>query len=147
MGETNNNWIGNLDRIIFLYNDSKHRATGVKPFILFKNFDYSSFSTYNPSSNTNINLIKQRLIEYVNTYRREYEIRAREIITLNSIVIMVRPYNAFRCRRTDPLGSLYYPDNYTVTSIEGEYCLLRNNSNLSVVRANIKCLKPIINLP
>ncbi|KAG0434340.1 hypothetical protein DMUE_5222 [Dictyocoela muelleri] len=126
-----------------MYNNTIHLATKANPFILFKNFDYCSFSNYDPQNNIDANIIRQRLMEYVSSYRREFEIRSRETININSRVLLVRPYNGLTSRRQYLWESLYYPEVYIVNYIDGEYCIMINSETGAISKAHLQCLKLI----
>ncbi|KAG0433365.1 Pro-Pol polyprotein, partial [Dictyocoela muelleri] len=117
------NWVQFLERVVFEYNNLSHSATGLKPFVLFKGFDIE-FHKNNPTR-INESDVRIRLSDYVNKYRREYEIRQRDIINIGSIVILVKPYSLSFVRR-QALECLYYEDLFEVISIVNEKCEIRN---------------------
>ncbi|KAG0442336.1 hypothetical protein DMUE_0348 [Dictyocoela muelleri] len=93
------NWESRLDNIIFQYNNTKHRATHCKPFILFKGFDINISSGVLYNTENNIQSVKLRLMEYVDSYRREYNIRQFDNIMLGSKVLVAKPYSLNNSRK------------------------------------------------
>ncbi|KAG0440993.1 hypothetical protein DMUE_1370, partial [Dictyocoela muelleri] len=103
------NWTKKIDNIVFNYNNTKHTATRCKPFVLYKRFDFDQMSSNVYNQDNSIANIQSHIYEYVDTYKREYNIRQYGNINVGSIVLLARLYNINRVRRNHVLDSLYFP--------------------------------------
>ncbi|KAG0442635.1 Pro-Pol polyprotein [Dictyocoela muelleri] len=120
------NWINHIDKVVFLYNNTNHRATRCKPFVLFKGFDIDLFSNNSFNDNNNIAIVRSRIMDYIDSFRREYIMRQYDEISLFSIVIVARSYNFNKLRRRHTFESLYYPNNFLVVDIESDSVKIRD---------------------
>ncbi len=135
------NWIGNLKRILYYYNNNRHRATGLKPFLLFKGFDNSlDFSM----SDSNTLMATENLLRYIETYRREFIVHNNQGLQVNDRVLLMRPYSTNNRRRA--LDSLYFDQVFIILEFNNEkvhikeeeadnfndvhYCMLKKINNL-----------------
>ncbi|KAG0425219.1 Gag-Pol polyprotein, partial [Dictyocoela muelleri] len=59
------NWTKKIDNIVFHYNNTKHTATGCKPFVLFKGFDLDQMSSNVYNQDNSIANIQSHIYEYV----------------------------------------------------------------------------------
>ncbi|KAG0429948.1 Pro-Pol polyprotein [Dictyocoela muelleri] len=134
-------WISHIDNVVFHYNNTKHTATGCKPFVLFKGFDIDSNFGQVFNQNNTINNIQDHICEYVDTYRREYNIRQYENIEIGSIVMLARPYNLKRARRNHVFESIYYPSEYSVIGILDNKFKIQNITSGEIITAKRRYLK------
>ncbi|KAG0427963.1 Pro-Pol polyprotein [Dictyocoela muelleri] len=125
------NWIKKIDKIVYFYNNSFHRATGIKPFILFKGYDANIFNIINDRINDS-ETARLRLLQYIETYRRELNFTATQSLEINSRVLLLKPYNLNIRRRT--FDSIYYDNIYIILEINENHILIFNESNNETIR-------------
>ncbi|KAG0439587.1 hypothetical protein DMUE_2328 [Dictyocoela muelleri] len=90
------NWIVYIDQVVFYYNNTKHTATHCTPFFLFKGFDMRP-GFYSTNIVDTIENVSLRIINYTDTYRREYNLRPYDNISVGSIVLVSKHYNVTKC--------------------------------------------------
>ncbi|KAG0440504.1 Retrovirus-related Pol polyprotein from transposon gypsy [Dictyocoela muelleri] len=131
-------WINYLDKVVYEYNNLTHSATKLKQFVLFEGYDNACRSINN---NENLDVeIRLRYSDYVNKYRREYEIRQRDVIDIGSKVMLVKPYNLTYVRRQH-LESIYYDDLFEVLSLNRKNCQIKNERRNEIINTHMRCLK------
>ncbi|KAG0440257.1 Pro-Pol polyprotein [Dictyocoela muelleri] len=127
-------WINKIDKVVFHYNNNKHRATGMKPFVLFKGFDQNFLGVSEVNNSKNLYDTKIRLLEYVETYRREYNLRSNSILRINDKVIMVNPYRLNVRRAT--FESIYFDDVYFITNIISEKIIIQKVDSIEIIETS-----------
>lgn len=136
LNSNDNNWVDHLDRIVYYYNNNKHRATGIKPFVLFKAHDSSIGKKITElPQNMRENTIN-RLTQYVETYRREVATLVGQEISAGDYVLVMKPYNV----RRGALDSLYYEGRFKVVEISGTNVNVEGEriANISTTIYNLK---------
>lgn len=136
-----NRWIDILPNIIFEYNSCPHRATKIKPFVLFKSHDPAAF-LYLQERNTIVNFdeIFDKMNDYIRKWVDEYKLRViNQTLTINDTVLIAKPYLLPRRFRMEPLISLYEEDTYTIISILVNEVKVKNNASLieKIVRKDL----------
>lgn len=132
-------WYNHIDRIVYYYNNTAHRSTGMKPFVLFKGFDSELLNNMNASNHSEE--AKLQLMNYVETYRRELSLRNSDLARVNDKVLLVKPYNPVARRRA--LESIYFNEVYIVQEINGESVLIESEATNENKQVSIRCLKKI----
>ncbi|KAF7678000.1 Pro-Pol polyprotein, partial [Cucumispora dikerogammari] len=77
LGVENRNWLVALKEIVYQYNTSKHKATKLPPFILFKGFDTKKTNWSTSNNFFEVQNVRNRYAVYVEQYRNEYNLRIR----------------------------------------------------------------------
>ncbi|KAG0438104.1 hypothetical protein DMUE_3303 [Dictyocoela muelleri] len=139
------NWIDHLNNVIFNYNNTKHTATHCKPFVLFKGFDMNISSSLIFNDENNIQSVRLRIMEYVDSYRREYNQRQYDNLMIGTHVIVARPYSLTRSRRQNTFESLYFLNQYLVIGLEDGYVKIEDLRSGEIKLINRRFLKVIQN--
>lgn len=132
-------WCNHIDRVVYWYNNTTHRSTGMKPFVLFKGFDSELLNNMNTSNFSEETKLK--LLNYVETYRREFSVRSSQSIRIGDKVLLIKPYNPIARKRA--LESLYFDETYIIQEINGEKALIKAETVNEVKQASIRCIKKI----
>ena len=121
---TNRSWVDSLDRVLELYNSTRHRATGLKPIVIFKGHDPElDLLRQNLTTNINLNDIYYKLVEYVRKWSQEYLNRAiSPAITVGDRVLLCNNYNL---NRRSAYSVIYNTTVYVVLEINGYNALIQ----------------------
>lgn len=143
----NNRWIDHLDDIISNYNNCTHSATGIKPFVLFRSSDRSARRYLHGMRERNdINQIRQRVKDYIDKWKTEYERRVNQ----SSLQIGDRVLVAIRYRRAlnqtihGLFDNLYENGIWEIIENEENHFIISNIENREIKRVR-KCLVKKIN--
>ena len=140
-------WIDHLDRVISNYNNCVHSTTGIKPFVLFRSSDRVARRYLNTMrNNTDINLIRQRVRDYIEKWKCEYETRANQPnLGINNRFFLAISYrrNLNRSLR-GVFDNLYENDTWKIVEIEESHFIISNYSSNEMKRIR-KCMVKKIN--
>lgn len=127
----NQRWIDHIDNILENYNNTSHRATGTKPFILFKCYDPSSdLFVRNFSNDLDFETIQLRIFRYIQKWKDEYNNRAiLQRFSNGDTVMIAKNYNLRYFNRVGALESLYESNNYIVIEVFAFDSLVRRISD------------------
>lgn len=140
-------WIDHLDRVISNYNNCVHSTTGIKPFVLFRSSDRVARRYLNTMrNNTDINLIRQRVRDYIEKWKCEYETRANQPdLRINDRVFVAISYRKDLNRSLRGVfDNLYENDTWKIVEIEESHFIISNNSSNEMKRIR-KCMVKKIN--
>lgn len=139
-------WTNSISRIVFNYNSCKHRATGVKPFVLFKSTDPSSILyQQNFQNNVDYDQIFQNMFNYINKWRMEFERRnLNQNISVNDRVLLSLRYNEPRTRIFARFEPLYEEDTYLVLELIQYQIKIKNERTNTTKIVLLNAVKNII---
>lgn len=124
----NFNYLKQLNKIVYNYNNSPHRATKIKPSILYKGTDDDILSENLISINRgaiNMEEIRAKMVEYCNKFKVEYYNRQNYNFSIGDQVFIAFPYNV-RKLISGPLGGFYEIDKYEILNISEQNILVKN---------------------
>ena len=122
-----NRWIEHLQDIIYNYNNTPHRSTGVKPFILFRTHDPSAdLYLQNLDINFDFEQIQTKMFLYIQKWKDEYDSRQfRRNFNVGDRVLIAKNYNLRYIRRNGALDLFYEEEHYIIIEMNNVDSLVR----------------------
>ncbi|KAG0438873.1 hypothetical protein DMUE_2827 [Dictyocoela muelleri] len=103
------------------------------------------FSSLIFNEENNIQSVSLRIMEYVDSYRREYNQIQYDNLMIGYHVIVARPYSLTRSRRQHTFESLYFLNQYLVIGSEDGYVKIEDFRYGEINLINQRFLKVIRN--
>ncbi|KAF7685327.1 Gag-Pol polyprotein [Cucumispora dikerogammari] len=139
-------YIDILLKILYQYNTSKHKATKIAPFVLFRGFDPLSSNWGDMDQHFDIQQLRDQYLKYTEGYRNEYNNRISAVeLHVGDLVLIAKEFNPQFLRRRRPLESYYKDGVYTILVVYTSYVLVKinetdDNSAFQVHKSLIKKL-------
>ncbi|KAF7703794.1 Transposon Tf2-9 polyprotein [Cucumispora dikerogammari] len=143
----NTRYIDELPHIVYQYNTSRHKATKLSPFVLFRGYDPLDQNWGDLGRHFEIQQLRDRYLRYIEGYRIEYNRRmSTETLSIGDFVIVAREFNPIFSRRIRPLESYYLEGTYEIIGVYTSHFRLKkageNVEYIDVHKTLVKKFEP-----
>ena len=131
-----NNWVKYLETIIFNYNNCVHRATNIKPYVLYYAYDPSCI-IYLQQLNAieDRETIRRNISDYTRNWVDQYNNRTQQnIIQIGDRVLIAKRFNLERGVRRDEYLNSFYEEGVWIIQEIGVYDYLVRKENDNITR-------------